>query len=77
MATVLTPASMRNAVSSARPSRVVGNRLLATSTSPVGVISPRAGDHSVAVDVEAAHLAPDLLHVHLLVVGGHRERTTV
>jgi len=44
---------------------------------PVGHRHPGAGDHSVAVDVEAAHLVPDLLHVHLLVVGGHRERTTV
>lgn len=64
---------------SARPGPVGSSEpLLGDLDFAAGHRHPRAGDHAVAVGVEAAHLVPDLLHVHpLVVVGGHRERTTV
>ena len=39
MATVFTPASIKNAVSSARPAWVVANLSLATSTAPSGIVT--------------------------------------
>ena len=60
LATVLTPASIQNAVSSARPAWVVLNRPLATSMLPSGAVTLAQATTPVAVDVEAAHLVSDL-----------------